>query len=264
MESVLYVFRNISFHLLLVALILSSCGLELKSGEGKPPNHLKWDDLLKKHVNQESMVDYRGFKSDSIILNEYLKELYSSSPAEFWSEAEKKAYWINLYNAATIKLIIDDYPLESIKDLKSGIAIPFINSIWDKKFIPIAKTMLSLNDVEHNILRADFNDPRIHFAINCASISCPGLRNQAYFADSLNEQLEEQAIIFINDKSRNEITMKEIRISKIFLWFRFDFTDSRSLIEFLNMYSEVKISKDADIEYLEYNWKLNDSLRPIN
>ena len=157
------------------------------------------------------------------------------------------AYYINVYNVYTLKAIIDNYPVKSIKD---------INNVWDKKSIITTKDKLSLSDVEHKILRK-MGDPRIHFAINCASFSCPNLLNTAYLPETLDKQLEKAAKSFINDTSKNNITEKVLNLSEIFNWFAGDFKKNDSLIDFLNKYSIVKIDKNAKIKYQDYNWSLN-------
>ncbi|MCK5368247.1 MAG: DUF547 domain-containing protein, partial [Cyclobacteriaceae bacterium] len=167
-------------------------------------------------------------------------------------------YWINAYNAFTVKLIIDHYPLESIKDIGSAIQIPFVNSPWDIKFIEINGKKLDLNNIEHSILRKKFDEPRIHFAINCASFSCPKLRREAYVANNLDVQLEKQAIQFINDLERNSISGSHAEVSKIFSWFKGDFTKEGSLVDFLNQYSNTEIGKESKISYMNYNWALNE------
>jgi hypothetical protein len=149
--------------------------------------------------------------------------------------------------------------LETIKDIGSSIQVPFVNTPWDIKFIEIGGEKLDLNNIEHGILRKEFDEPRIHFAINCASISCPKLRAEAYTAGKLEHQLNDQAIDFINDPERNRIDGDHIRLSKIFRWFGGDFKKNGSLIDFLNRYSREKIHPAVDIVYLDYNWKLNDT-----
>jgi hypothetical protein len=166
-------------------------------------------------------------------------------------------YWINTYNAFTIKLIIDNYPVKSIKNLGSIISIPFVNSAWDVEFFEIGGQKMNLNNIEHNILRDHFKDPRIHFVINCASISCPRLLNKAYKAETLEKDLEKQAIEFINDSTKNIITKDKIVISKIFSWFSGDFKRDGTLIHFLNRYSTEKINYSVEIDYMAYNWLLN-------
>jgi len=220
--------------------------------------HDKWNTLLKKHVDTHGNVDYKGFINSTSDFQAYLDDLSANPPQESWSKNEKLAYWINAYNAFTVKLIIDNYPLESIQDLHPMFKIPGLNTVWHKEFFKIGGEEESLNDIEHKILRKQFNEPRIHFAINCASVSCPNLRNEAFFAHKMEAQLTEQAKKFINDTSKNKLSANQLELSKIFSWFKGDFTKKTSLIAFLNQYADIKIAKDADIDYLDYNWQLNE------
>lgn len=219
-------------------------------------SHKIWDDLLKKHVDENGWVNYKEFIKDTIQLNEYLELLKNNPPNEKkWTKEEQMAFWINAYNAFTVKLILDNYPLTSIKDIKKG--IPFVNTVWDIKFIKIGKNTYDLNNIEHTKLRKKFKDPRIHFAINCASISCPNLNNSAFISDILDKQLNSVAQKFINDKSKNVIKNNKLELSKIFSWYQIDFTTNSSLIDYLNKYSTIKINANANIDYMDYNWKLN-------
>lgn len=255
-------YKNIIF--IFIAGILFQCAGEAPSKkDSKVSSHEQWSTLLKKHVDKEGYVDYLGFQADSARLNAYLEELTTNPPDENkWTEEEQLAYWINTYNAFTILLILDYYPLKSIKDIGSAIQIPFINSPWDIKFIEINGTKLDLNNIEHSILRKKFNEPRIHFAINCASFSCPKLLQEAYVADKLDDQLEAQAINFINDSNRNAISVSHAKVSKIFSWFKGDFTKNGSLTNFLNKYSKSKIGEDIKITHMVYDWTLNAADTP--
>ena len=221
-------------------------------------DHGIWTDLLKKHVRSNGFVDYQGLVEDSTILNTYTKRLSDNPPGSQWLDNEKIAYWINAYNAFTIKLIVDNYPVESIKDLNPVLSIPLIRTVWTQKWFEIGGEDFSLDRIEHKILRKEFDEPRIHFAVNCASVSCPVLRPEAYMAGKLDEQLDEQARIFINDKSRNELSQNEVRISKIFTWFTGDFTNGQSLIQYLNQFSQTSIDEKARVKHLDYDWRLND------
>lgn len=235
---------------------LPSCrtisGLETDS---QPFTHEQWTNLLQKHVNPDGWVNYDGFIKDSLQLNNYLQQIESNYPNEKnWSREQILAYWINAYNAYTVQIVIRNYPVASIKDIKPGVA--FLNSVWDIKFITIEGEQLDLNNIEHNILRK-MNEPRIHFAVNCASYSCPKLLNTAYEAATIDNQLNQQAIDFINDPKRNVITAEKADVSSIFNWFTGDFTNDGSLKDFLNKYSKVPIIENTGINFLEYNWNLN-------
>ncbi|MEZ4829663.1 MAG: DUF547 domain-containing protein [Bacteroidia bacterium] len=212
--------------------------------------HAEWDFLLKKYVSAEGKVDYKGFKADKAKLEVYLKKLSNNPPAQDWSAKDKLAYWINVYNAFTVKLIVDNYPLKSIKD---------IGEPWDKKFINIGSKTYSLNEVENQIIRKEFSEPRIHFAVNCASFSCPALLNEAYTADKLEAQLEKQTKAYINNALHNTITTNKAQVSQLFNWYADDFKKSAgSVSAFINKYSAVKIKDDSKLTYKEYGWSLNE------
>ncbi len=243
--------------LIVISVFLINCQNDKRLQAQEPPSHYIFDQLLNEYVS-EIGVNYRDLQGDSSRLNDYLNILSDNAPAESWKKEEKLAYWINAYNAFTLKLIIDNYPLESITDLHPTIHIPLVNTVWHKKFFKIGGKPTSLDEIEHKILRKEFDEPRIHFAINCASISCPPLRDEAFVANILEKQLEEQAEAFINDSTRNHITPDNPKVSKIFSWFSGDFKNGQTLIDYLNRYAHVKISKGADVDYLKYDWALND------
>ncbi len=211
-------------------------------------NHNDWDALLKKHVDNSGNVNYKGFKTDVLLLEAYIKKLTTNPIANETSKSEKLACFINLYNAATIKLIIDNYPVKSIKD---------INKPWDSAWIAFGDKKISLGDIEHKILRK-MNEPRIHFAINCASYSCPKLKNEAYTAANLETQLEQAIIDFVTDPKRNIISAKKVELSKIFKWFKKDFTQNKTLIAYINTYTSEELTSKTKIDYLDYNWSLNE------
>jgi len=224
-----------------------------------PPSHQLWDQLVKTHVKANGLVDYKGFISEKPKLESYLKLLSENAPDRSkWSKNEQLAYWINAYNAYTVKLIVDFYPTKSIRDLGPKLKIPLIKDVWHYKFFKIAGVDMSLDEVEHGILRKEFDEPRIHFAINCASISCPPLLNEAFVADKLEAQLTKVTVAFINDPVRNKLGTQSVQLSSIFSWFTGDFTKKGTLIEFLNKYSKVKIAPNAKVSFLDYNWNLNE------
>ncbi|MEY4259057.1 MAG: hypothetical protein RL656_30 [Bacteroidota bacterium] len=225
-----------------------------------PVQHGEWDALVKKHVSKNGMVDYQGFLKDKKQLQVYLDKLSANRPTSKWSKNEKMAFWINAYNAFTVKLILDHYPIKSIKDIKRG--IPFVNSVWDIAFIPMGKDKIDLNYIEHTILRKEFKDPRIHAAINCASFSCPLLRNEAYYASRLDEQLNDAMRKFVNDPQRNQLDKANIKISKIFSWFAGDFKlNGLSVVDYFNKYAKKRVQANARIDFLEYQWELNDVVK---
>lgn len=219
------------------------------------PSHKAFTRLLKKHVSSEGLVNYKGFLADSIALTAYLETLRTNPPDKSWTSDEQIAFWINAYNAFTIKLILKYYPIKSIKDIGSSIQIPFVNTPWDIKFIRIGKDRLDLNNIEHGILRKRFKDPRIHMALVCASKSCPVLLDEAYEPSRLDTQLTQQSKAFLADQSRNQVSSTNPKVSMIFKWYAMDFDDVR---EFINRYSATKINPKSEIEYLDYDWSLNE------
>jgi hypothetical protein len=241
-------------YLLFIGLSLNACKVKNYSSGATPVQHQQWDSLLQKHVTAEGWVDYDGFIKDSLDLRSYLNLLSENHPDPgTWTNEERMAYWINAYNAFTVDLIIRHYPVESIKDIKSG--IPFVNTVWDIKFINIQGQTYDLNNIEHGILRPKFDEPRIHFAVNCASVSCPKLMNRAYTAERLDQQLDQAARDFINDPSRNLIEQNHLQLSKIFKWYAGDFDGK--IMEVIRKYADRPISEDPKVSYLDYDWQLN-------
>lgn len=248
-----------SFLMLIAFLSFTSCfsakGLPLKTTDASTKtatkaivNHSDWDALLKKYVADNGDVNYKGFKSDINKLNTYVDYLSTQIPQHNWSKDELLAYYINVYNANTIKLILENYPTKSIKDIKNP---------WLKNRVKIGDKDFSLADIENGILRK-MGEPRIHFAINCASFSCPKLLNTAYTANNVESLLQKAAIGFINNPNKNKISENKVQLSEIFKWYKKDFTKNGSVIDFINKYSKTKISSKANIDYIDYNWSLNE------
>jgi len=244
------------YHLLFVIGIvwfIQSCKVSDYQSDARPVTHELWDSLVREHVTESGLVDYEGFIADSNRLNQYLDLLSRHHPNdEHWNRDERLAYWINAYNAFTVKLIVDHYPVESIKDIKNG--IPFVNTVWDIKFIKIEEREYDLNNIEHGIIRPKFDEPRIHMAVNCAAISCPKLQNEAYTAEKLDAQLDQASREFLSNEDKNVITPDRLKLSKIFSWYRGDFD---SVIEFVDQHTETDINENPEVEYLDYNWALN-------
>lgn len=224
-----------------------------------PIDHAAYDRLLKKYVNEKGLVNYKGFKADELAFNQYLALLSKNPPATSWSRADQMAYWINAYNAYTIRLILDHYPVQSIKDIGSKIQIPFVTTPWAAKFFTIGGNKMSLDEIEHGTLRKQYNDPRIHFALVCASISCPRLRNEAYTAAQLDRQLDEQGRDFLNNPTKNKIAKDATQLSKYFDWYKGDWNQGgQSVVKWVDKYSTTKIDNSTKISFLDYNWKLNE------
>ncbi|WP_340199831.1 DUF547 domain-containing protein [Ascidiimonas sp. W6] len=209
--------------------------------------HELWNLLLQKHVAENGFVNYAGLKKDQPILTKYLRILQEHLIDENASKEKKLAFWINVYNAYTVQLILNNYPVNSIKDIKDP---------WGTRFFKLGKKWYNLNDVEHKILRK-MDEPRIHFAIVCASISCPKLQNTAFTAATLEKQLEEATNIFINDPTKNTIGEKRLELSLIFRWFSKDFKTKGSLISFIKPYVNTEITETTRISYQKYDWGLN-------
>lgn len=213
------------------------------------PTHEKWTDLLQQYVDEVGNVDYENWEQNTEGLNTYIELLEENPPQEDWSKPEKLAYWINAYNACTVKLILDHYPLKSI--------LLLVNP-WRRDVIEIQGENLDLNHIEHEILRK-MDTPQIHFAINCASRSCPNMAQQAYEAYPLYEQLNHATQKFLNDPSKNTLAGSEIKLSKIFKWFEADFAQNGSVLDFINLYIEKPIPSDTAIKYQRYDWTLNQN-----
>lgn len=240
-----------------ILILLFSCSSASPEGQNtEPPSHSQFTELLNSHVDESGMVDYKGFARDSSALNTYLAQLESVPPSADWNENEKLAYWINAYNAYTIRLILRNYPAVSIKDITKGPNVPFVNSPWDIKFITIGGEELDLNNIEHNIIRKEFDEPRIHFALVCAAMSCPPLRSEAYESDKLGEQLADQAKRFLTDPAKNKLNGDVLQLSKIFSWYGGDFKPG--VIEFIRSLYPDKVGEDPETKYLDYNWALNE------
>lgn len=229
----------------LAAIVLTTQAFSQQRAEGA---FMLWDNLLQKHVDSKGNVDYKGFCEDATF-NTVLSSFSMMDPkSESWSDGKRYAFWINVYNAFTIKLICDNYPIKSITDIKDP---------WKKKWIEINGSTFSLDQIENEILRPQFKDARVHFAINCASISCPRLNNRAFFAENLDRMLTQLARDFINDETRNKLGKEKAEISQIFEWFADDFAGRGGVTGYLNRYSALQIDPNAEISYLEYNWNLN-------
>ena len=213
-------------------------------------------ELLGKYV-KDGVVNYQGFKNEESVLDMYLKAL-EEVDSKILSRNEQFAFYVNAYNAWTIKLILSGYPgIKSIKDLGSLFKTP-----WKKKICRIDGKIITLDDIEHNILRPRFKDPRVHFAINCAAKSCPPVRSEPYRGGELDQQLGEMTRAFVNDLERNRLENHTLYVSSIFKWFAEDF--NKDIVGFFLKYAKGDLKEQLEankekirVKYLDYDWVLN-------
>ena len=232
-------------------------------------NHKLFTELLNDYI-VDGYVKYKEMKGDER-LDKYIDELIKINPENISDKKDKLAFWMNAYNAFTLKVIVENYPVESINDLHSGgliIGQILGKTVWHKEWIEIGDETLSLNNIEHDIIRKEFNEPRIHFALVCAAVSCPPLRFEAYEGFKLDKQLQDQSIAFFNDESKNQfdIKTKTAKLSKILDWYEDDFRNNdEEILKYVSQFLPEEIAKnikdnlsDWDIDYLSYNWGLNE------
>jgi hypothetical protein len=262
------------------ALICFCSAVQIAHAQTAAFDQSPWDALLKAHVSmlrngQATQVDYAGLAQDRSRLKQYLASVSAVTPAQFerWESSSQLAFLPNAYNAFTIELVLTAYPdLASIKDLGS-----LLRSPWKKKFIPLLGETRSLDDIEQGLIRgsARYNEPRVHFALNCASIGCPALRPEAFVAERMEAQLESATSAFLSDRTRNRLEAKTLKVSSIFKWYRADFEKSwrggNSLADFFIRYRQPLELDDAlvsllkageiKIDFLDYDWRLNSTTR---
>lgn len=228
-----------------------------------------YSQILKEYV-QDGRVNYNDLRHDDR-LDAYLAQLGVTDPDTITDKNAQLAFWINAYNAYTLKVICDNYPLKSINDLHTGgliIGTVLNKTIWDKKLAMINGKKLTLNQIEHEIIRKRFDEPRIHFALVCAAKSCPPLRAEAFTGERLDEQLEDQGRIFFAQKDKNffEREKKIAHLSKILDWYDDDFgRNDTEVLRYISRFlpGDLAASLQADpkawkIKYTDYDWSLNE------
>ncbi|WP_029894683.1 DUF547 domain-containing protein [Desulfohalovibrio reitneri] len=241
-------------------LVLTCCLLCLPlSAEGGVDNSL-YADLLAEHVTADGLVDYQGLRADQAKLANYLDVLARTEP-DVLPRLERKAFFINTYNAWTLKLILDHWPVDSIKDIGGWFGSP-----WDIEFIPLDENQVSLDHIEHDILRPEFNDPRIHFAVNCASMGCPKLMDEPFSAGRLDEQLDRRTWATINDPDYVRLEGGTLYVSEIFDWFQEDWGGEDEVALFVKRFADKglasrigAVGNDLELKYIDYDWSLNDA-----
>lgn len=233
--------------------------------------HTEWDRFLSTYIvtNNDSTTPIRGINtfnyakvtpSDKQTLKAYIAKL-TALPISEYNRDQQRAYWTNLYNALTIDVVLDHYPVKSIMDIKlSGF---FTRGPWEEQLVTVEQQPISLNDIEHRILRPIWNDPRTHYAVNCASLGCPNLSNKAYTAENMEQQLEQAASDFINHPRGVSVNNDELTVSSIYNWFKEDFGSSDTqIIEHLKQYAKAPLKQQlAAIQKIsddQYDWQLNE------
>jgi hypothetical protein len=257
----------------LIALLLY-CVAALAQAQGFDHGYAVWDGLVKKHVkwlpdNKQSRVDYAAFAKDRAELKKVLDALSAVPKAEFdgWSKDQRMAFLINAYNAFTVEIILTKYPdIKSIKELGS-----FNRGPWKNEFFTLLGAKHHLDWIEHEELRPKYGDPRVHAAVNCASIGCPALRNEAFTAAKLDAQLEDGMMRFLGDRTRNRVADGKLQVNAIFKWFREDFEKGQkgfSKVEDVFAKYAAQLSdkpeeqaavkaKSLPVTHLDYDWSLN-------
>jgi hypothetical protein len=238
---------------------------KISQSSKKTVNHSQFSRLLKAYIKRDknglNRVDYKGFKNKQSDLKAYIKSLEAVKVTSL-SRSEQFAYWANLYNALTIDVVLEAYPVKSIKDIDISPGI-FSNGPWGKKLVTIEGTKISLDDIEHQILRKVHKDPRVHYAVNCASVGCPNLQTEAFEASKLEAQLEKAAKDYVNSNRGVVVKGNRLSISKIYVWFKKDFGgNDAGVLAHLKKYAapelKTKITKIGSINSSFYDWTLND------
>ncbi len=218
-------------------------------------SHELWQQVLSHNLSisgQNTLFDYKNISpQDRNTLTRYIQNQIAIDPRNY-NQAEQFSYWVNLYNALTVELILENYPVKSITKLGSW----FSFGPWDETITTINGKALTLNDIEHRILRPIWQDARIHYAVNCASLGCPNLQPFAYTSENTQAMLEHAASEFINSDKGVDVKADQLQLSSIYDWYREDFGDEQQLLEHLSSYRPQLKNFKGTIHY-QYNWNLN-------
>ncbi len=237
---------------LLITLVLLYSQL---SAQAFDHSHAEFDVVLKTYVDAKGMVNYSGLKSHRSGLDSYLAKTGAVKESDFnsWTRDQRLAFLINVYNAETLQLIIDNYPVKSIKKIGSLFGQP-----WDVKSVTLFGKKTTLNTIEHDILRPKYKEPRVHFVIVCAAMGCPPLLNKAFTPEHLDDQLDARGRYFLGQKSKNKLDGSTLYLSPIFDWFEEDFTADGSLQNYVATFFPENIKgKKLKIKFTSYDWSLN-------
>ncbi|HBR14502.1 MAG TPA: hypothetical protein DD723_03030 [Candidatus Omnitrophica bacterium] len=230
-------------------------------------DYSSWQKFLDLYL-KDGLVNYAAVKDDSALLKAVVLQLENVKKEEYdrWSQDEKKAFWINAYNIEAMKLVLDHYPLKRSLGLQAlrypANSIQQIPDVWNQEARIILGKKVSLNYIENEILRKEFQDPRIHFAIVCASLGCPVLRDEPYVFDRLDSQLNDAVTKFMQDRKKfnYDAHSNTFYISSIFKWFKEDFEKAGGSIAFIKKYipQNKNLPDNGKIQWLDYDWSLNE------
>jgi hypothetical protein len=215
-------------------------------------------------LNRVNYAAWKASGADRAALDQYIIALEAKRPSAMARSAQW-AFWANLYNAVTVKVILDRYPVRSIRDIRSegaGLSVGALIGPWKTKRVSVEGKRLSLDDIEHTIMRPTFKDPRVHYSVNCASVGCPNLLRTAFEASSLEAQLDANARAFINSSRGVRLTPQGLRHSSIYAWFKEDFGKTEDLRAHLARYAEPSLAEAIRTQRIvghDYDWALNDT-----
>ena len=229
-------------------------------------SHKAWDRFLKAHLARGedgvARMDYAGVSAqDRTLLDDYISGLVSHEISGY-NRSEQFAYWVNLYNALTVQVILDHYPVASIRDIDISPGL-LADGPWRKQLVKVEGEPLSLDDIEHRILRPLWADPRIHYAVNCAAIGCPNLQSVAFTAENTEQMLEHAAIDYVNNPRGVSMDESGVTLSSIYNWFESDFTDTDGVLNHVRKYAQPELLARLNgvdrVKGYAYDWALNDS-----
>lgn len=210
------------------------------------PDYRSITPFFQKYISEDGLINYKELKKNKLALEQTIQIFIEHPPKEDWHRNEKLAYWLNVYNLQLIKLISENYPIKSVLDLYEG-------KVWQVKCIKIGDRSYCLDEIEHDIIRKELKEPRIHFALYSGAISSPPLLNEAFTAANMNAHFEKLPNVLYVKK--HKITSTKIEISMLFDWYKDDF---KALIPFINKYSKTQVSPNAEISYVDFDWRLRE------
>lgn len=247
---------------LLWLLLLLSAASARAANHSLEQLHQSWDELLKQHVQADGRLSYATLAENDDQLRLYLQTLRRTTPQPDWSRQDQAAFWLNVYNAYTLNLAVEYYPVQRLSDIKVK-SVGGYRSVWEALEVNVGGKEYSLNQIEREILpRLLPQDPRRFLALHCAAMSSPTLLTEAFSGPRLEAQLETLTHRFINDPTRNQLSGAAVQVSSVFDWHAAEFGETSKLIAFLNRYATTPVPATATVQYLPYDWTLNEAERP--